>query len=438
MDQFQFSDYNKEPCRFCGLDKTVGKSLFSTEAISCGILDKISCLFPKTVINISSDDSLSQFICSECELIINYFMDFMELTKRTQTDLIKRNQTNSKSRITQVQNANEFERLLCHTTGVTKDNSHVVISVECNGQIQCDECNSILKPHDLLTLYIVTCGLATVQCRCKECGHTDDIGLFLPNKDESRVLCPRCLFISDQAAKVISPTSNDTKSENDNTKKSYVCEICSKRFRSNGHKNRHKLIHSESKPFLCETCGKCFNQRSTLKTHTASHMNLKKYVCNWCAQSFRFKLSLYSHMLSNHGHVANKIYECDNCSKKFVTKEKLKRHSTSHFNNKNLSTDQYCTKSCNQSENTTVKTEERTNSDNVLYDNVTVHNHVENSESNKFLNDLFSQSSGQKVLEKDYNINTNLDKSNASKSSASDLFTNLTSPFPLFVREEEF
>ncbi|RZF31841.1 hypothetical protein LSTR_LSTR017459 [Laodelphax striatellus] len=166
-----------------------------------------------------------------------------------------------------------------------------------------------------MTLHMVTHGLGTVICCCRECGHKEEVSSFI----KDRVLvCPRCLFNSN---KDVPLTGN---------KKKHVCEVCNKAFTSIGHKNRHKMIHEGLKPYLCETCGVRFSQKATLKIHTLSHKNSYPFSCEWCGQSFRHKVSLTSHTMNVHSQASDSKHECDQCKKQFATAHKLQRHYRSH------------------------------------------------------------------------------------------------------------
>lgn len=215
----------------------------------------------------------------------------------------------------------------CHSSGVSKDKEPVIISVGSDGKIRCDSCNTYLEVVQLSVLHMVTHGLGTVFCCCRDCGHRDEVGNFLQNKLDT-VQCPQCLFVK-KVDNIDTTNENTTKK---NVKRDHKCEICSKMFRSKSHCDRHKMIHNGAKPFLCETCGTGFNQKKTLKLHMLSHTGLNPHVCQWCGQSFRFKESLRSHILNVHSLVSEveTKFECDRCSKQFATGYKLRRHYRSH------------------------------------------------------------------------------------------------------------
>ncbi|EFQ99659.1 MrgA protein [Nannizzia gypsea CBS 118893] len=54
--------------------------------------------------------------------------------------------------------------------------------------------------------------------------------------------------------------------------KTFVCTLCSRRFRRQEHLKRHyRSLHTEDKPFECQDCGKKFSRSDNLAQHTRTH-----------------------------------------------------------------------------------------------------------------------------------------------------------------------
>ncbi|TVY80650.1 C2H2 finger domain transcription factor sebA [Lachnellula suecica] len=54
--------------------------------------------------------------------------------------------------------------------------------------------------------------------------------------------------------------------------KTFVCEICNRRFRRQEHLKRHyRSLHTEDKPFNCHECGKKFSRSDNLAQHSRTH-----------------------------------------------------------------------------------------------------------------------------------------------------------------------
>jgi hypothetical protein len=54
--------------------------------------------------------------------------------------------------------------------------------------------------------------------------------------------------------------------------KTFVCEICNRRFRRQEHLKRHyRSLHTQDKPFECHECGKKFSRSDNLSQHARTH-----------------------------------------------------------------------------------------------------------------------------------------------------------------------
>lgn len=54
--------------------------------------------------------------------------------------------------------------------------------------------------------------------------------------------------------------------------KTFICEICNRRFRRQEHLKRHyRSLHTEDKPFECHECGKKFSRSDNLSQHSRTH-----------------------------------------------------------------------------------------------------------------------------------------------------------------------
>ncbi|EEP77612.1 predicted protein [Uncinocarpus reesii 1704] len=60
----------------------------------------------------------------------------------------------------------------------------------------------------------------------------------------------------------------------DDPSKTFVCSLCSRRFRRQEHLKRHyRSLHTEEKPFECTECGKKFSRSDNLAQHARTHGN---------------------------------------------------------------------------------------------------------------------------------------------------------------------
>ena len=58
----------------------------------------------------------------------------------------------------------------------------------------------------------------------------------------------------------------------DDPSKTFICELCSRRFRRQEHLKRHyRSLHTGEKPFECHECGKKFSRSDNLAQHARTH-----------------------------------------------------------------------------------------------------------------------------------------------------------------------
>lgn len=60
----------------------------------------------------------------------------------------------------------------------------------------------------------------------------------------------------------------------DDPSKTFVCDLCNRRFRRQEHLKRHyRSLHTQEKPFQCKECGKRFSRSDNLIQHVRTHAN---------------------------------------------------------------------------------------------------------------------------------------------------------------------
>ncbi|KAF2134313.1 C2H2 transcription factor-like protein [Dothidotthia symphoricarpi CBS 119687] len=76
------------------------------------------------------------------------------------------------------------------------------------------------------------------------------------------------------AATSTQPTSRRGRKQSltDDPSKTFVCTLCSRRFRRQEHLKRHvRSLHTHEKPFECTDCGKTFSRSDNLSQHQRTH-----------------------------------------------------------------------------------------------------------------------------------------------------------------------
>ncbi|CAG4979629.1 unnamed protein product [Colias eurytheme] len=141
--------------------------------------------------------------------------------------------------------------------------------------------------------------------------------------------------------------------------KKYQCEYCDKEFRSYGARYKHiKIKHfgvkdhcylcnkkvvslkthilnthdTSSLPFECNVCSRRFISPSRLKEHMLTHTKEKPFKCDQCNKRFQNKPLLMIH--TRQVHDKEKHHLCQFCSKSFFKKYALQRHLRSHSKEK--------------------------------------------------------------------------------------------------------
>ena len=104
----------------------------------------------------------------------------------------------------------------------------------------------------------------------------------------------------------------------------WVCNICGKVLTSeNALVGHHKRLH-EIRELIhkCEKCGKMFGEKSHLKSHL-NKTHLEKTPCPICGVKVR---KLQGHMEAVHTKDEDKKFQCQDCGKGFMAKNKLEAH----------------------------------------------------------------------------------------------------------------
>ncbi|XP_058834117.1 zinc finger protein 12-like [Topomyia yanbarensis] len=105
-----------------------------------------------------------------------------------------------------------------------------------------------------------------------------------------------------------------------------ICDVCGKRFTTNGALKKHKYTHAPSEmPFVCGICSKQFPTSYKLKEHTMRHEGVKNHTCPQCGLGKTSMHELRTHIKKMHS-AERRSYSCEVCNRHFCSTANLGLH----------------------------------------------------------------------------------------------------------------
>ncbi|KAH3806356.1 hypothetical protein DPMN_134675 [Dreissena polymorpha] len=95
------------------------------------------------------------------------------------------------------------------------------------------------------------------------------------------------------------------------------------RDRKSQRRLQKQIVILYIKPFPCEQCGKKFSTKDDLNRHVRREVAAKQFTCSICNATLREKIDLQAHLATHNG---EKNFACDMCEKRYRHRSSLSKH----------------------------------------------------------------------------------------------------------------
>ena len=104
------------------------------------------------------------------------------------------------------------------------------------------------------------------------------------------------------------------------------CKICKRRYKEQATFKNHMETHQGILKYECDVCSKKFVTKERLFAHRRLHLG-KRFLCSRCDFKARSSTALRNHIIMKH---SERKFQCYLCSKKFGSKQNLEQHGVVH------------------------------------------------------------------------------------------------------------
>ncbi|KAM9677452.1 PR domain zinc finger protein 5 isoform 2-T2 [Trichechus inunguis] len=205
----------------------------------------------------------------------------------------------------------------------------------CKEDYACPQCESSFTSEEILAEHLQTLHQKPTEekeFKCKNCGKKFPVKQALQRHfEQHRETCrgdTRFVCKADSCGKRLkSKDALRRHQENVHTgesKKKLVCSVCNKKCSSALSLQEHRKIHEI---FDCQECMKKFISANQLKRHMITHSEKRPYNCEICNKSFKRLDQVGAHKVI---HSEDKPYKCKLCGKGFAHRNVYKNHKKTH------------------------------------------------------------------------------------------------------------
>lgn len=206
--------------------------------------------------------------------------------------------------------------------------SHCDIVHADTASFRCQHCSHVAKSINALFTHVLIrhpdqLGLAR-NVRCTKCGEKFHSGRELSQHKAARhAELVDCIHCGKQMSKYLIATHINEKHTKEHKSE---CSFCGQAFFNPGklseHVKRHHLREHYAR-FVCHICSKAYITRHELLRHTAAHQNERRYKCEFCSRAYFKAGDLTYHRRT---HTGERPHGCSSCEAAFSRPSELTTH----------------------------------------------------------------------------------------------------------------
>ncbi|XP_038310611.1 PR domain zinc finger protein 5 isoform X11 [Canis lupus familiaris] len=205
----------------------------------------------------------------------------------------------------------------------------------CKEDYACPQCDSSFTSEEILAEHLQTLHQKPTEekeFKCKNCGKKFPVKQALQRHfEQHQETCrgdARFVCKADSCGKRLK-SKDALRRHQENVhagdpKKKLICSVCNKKCSSPSSLQEHRKIHEI---FDCQECMKKFISANQLKRHMITHSEKRPYNCEICNKSFKRLDQVGAHKVI---HSEDKPYKCKLCGKGFAHRNVYKNHKKTH------------------------------------------------------------------------------------------------------------